>query len=229
MCTEVRRFTWNFIDSNMYVIRNGDKALVIDPVDSNEAFEFIRNCDSITVLLTHEHYDHINGLNRIRAEHNCTVISQELCSLRIQDRKKNLSTFANALIEISTTTTKKTIIPFDCKGADITFIDNLFFEWEGIQILMVATPGHSPGSSCILIKKYLFSGDSLLARGPMNRFPGGNDREYHEKTLPVLSRLLAKTDIVYPGHGSCVRPSFFNIQNTNQQCRVNNLERYYDA
>ena len=209
MCIEVRRFTWDFIDSNMYVIKNGGKALVIDPIDSNEAFEFLKNCDSITVLLTHEHYDHISGLNRIRSEHSCIVIAQEQCSLRIQDKKKNLSAFANILMEISDTIPDKTIIPFVCKSAEITFLDSYVFDWEGIQILMVATPGHSPGSICILIENLLFSGDSLLARGAMNRFPGGNDKVYHEKTLPLLKELLTKANIVYPGHGTSEQPDGF--------------------
>ena len=65
MGIEVRRFTWDYLDSNMYVLIAEGQALVIDPIDSDEAFEYMRPFHEITVLLTHEHFDHICGLNKL--------------------------------------------------------------------------------------------------------------------------------------------------------------------
>lgn len=43
----------------MYVLMAEGQAIVIDPIDSDEAFENLRPFQEITVLLTHEHFDHI--------------------------------------------------------------------------------------------------------------------------------------------------------------------------
>ena len=101
MGIEVRRFTWDYLDSNMHVLIEADQALVIDPIDSDDAFEYLRPFREIIVLLTHEHFDHICGLNRIRAEHNCTVIAHEKCSERIQSSKTNFSAMAETMMELS--------------------------------------------------------------------------------------------------------------------------------
>ena len=57
----------------------------------------------------------------------------------------------------------------------------------------------------------LFVGDSLLERGPMNRFPGGSERTYQGKTIPILKELIKKTNAIYPGHGDIVSPVSENI------------------
>ena len=62
--------TYSFypIDSNMYVILENKKALIIDPCVSEEAKEYLKSeqVKEILVLLTHEHYDHISGVNWLR-------------------------------------------------------------------------------------------------------------------------------------------------------------------
>ena len=201
MGIEVRRFTWDYLDSNMYIVSVGDQVLVIDPIDSDEAFEYVRLFPEITVLLTHEHFDHVCGLNRLRAEHKCTVIAQEKCSERIQSSKTNFSAMAETMLELSGKRRDKRIAPFECKKADIIFEDRMVLNWAGNDIEIFSTPGHSPGSACFSIAEYLFTGDTLLQKGPMNRFPGGSKKDYLQKTIPIIKKKLKKTRIFYPGHG----------------------------
>ena len=202
MGIEVQQFTWDYLDSNMYVLTEASRALVIDPIESDEAFEFLRSFREITVLLTHEHFDHICGLNELRIEHKCTVVAHEKCSNRIQLSKTNLSAMAETMLELSGIKRDRRIEPFVCKKADIIFEDKMVLNWAGYGIEIFSTPGHSPGSACIKVGSRLFSGDSLIERGPMNRFPGGSEKEYREKTIPLLKELLKKTNSIYPGHGS---------------------------
>ena len=211
MGIEVRRFTWNYLDSNMYVLMAEGQALAIDPIDSEEVFDYLRSFHEITVLLTHEHFDHICGLNRIRAERKCVVIAQEKCSERIQNSKTNFSAMAETMLELSGNKGKKIIEPFVCKKADITFEEKMVLKWAGNDINIFSTPGHSPGSVCISVGDKLFTGDSLLERGPMNRFPGGSDKRFREKTIPILIKLLKNTDIIYPGHGVHFSPTLVNF------------------
>lgn len=197
----VRWFTWDYLDSNMYVLTAMDQALVIDPIDSDDAFEYLRPFREITVLLTHEHFDHICGLNRLRAEHQCTVLAQEKCSERIQSSKANFSAMAETMMELSGKERNRRIEPFVCDKADIPFKDKMVLNWAGNDIEFFSTPGHSPGSACITVGDRLFTGDSLLKRGPMNRFPGGNKNDYKKKSIPIIKNQMKKVKIIFPGHG----------------------------
>ncbi len=203
---EIRRFTGSYLAANMYVIPDGDHAFVVDPVENEEAFLYLKAFGDITVLLTHEHFDHIDGLNRLVREHPCTVIAQKKCSESIQDSRKNLSALARVMLEIVGEKTDREPEPFVCPEADLVFEDRYDFVWMGQKAELTATPGHSPGSACMLMDRCLFSGDSLLQRGPMNRFPGGSDKTYRKQTVPVLNGLLGKCDMVYPGHGEPFAP-----------------------
>jgi glyoxylase-like metal-dependent hydrolase (beta-lactamase superfamily II) len=62
------------------------------------------------------------------------------------------------------------------------------------------TPGHTPGSICLVGEKLVFTGDTLFAGGiGRTDFPGGsmNDMRLSLKKLTGLPDNL----LVYPGHG----------------------------
>ena len=65
---------------------------------------------------------------------------------------------------------------------------------------MLATPGHTPGTVCLLCEDALFSGDTLFA-GSYGRtdFPGGSDADM-AASLRRLSKLPPQTRVL-PGHG----------------------------
>lgn len=63
------------------------------------------------------------------------------------------------------------------------------------------TPGHSPGSICLLVGKHLVAGDTLFPGGPGNTF--GDATAFETIIGSVRDRLFTLPDdtIVYPGHG----------------------------
>jgi glyoxylase-like metal-dependent hydrolase (beta-lactamase superfamily II) len=78
--------------------------------------------------------------------------------------------------------------------------DTIAVPGSDIELSVLHTPGHSPGSLCLLGEGALFSGDCLFAGG-MGRvdLPGGDE----EAMMASLAR-LAQLDpalVVYPGHG----------------------------
>lgn len=87
-------------------------------------------------------------------------------------------------------------VPIDRELSDGDSID--FGECTA-QVLF--TPGHSPGSICLLIGKHLVSGDTLFPGGPGNTF--GDTTAFETIIGSVRERLFALPDdtIVYPGHG----------------------------
>jgi glyoxylase-like metal-dependent hydrolase (beta-lactamase superfamily II) len=62
------------------------------------------------------------------------------------------------------------------------------------------TPGHTPGSICLLGERLVFTGDTLFAGGiGRTDFPEGSDADMRLS----LQKLVGLPDyfLVYPGHG----------------------------
>lgn len=203
---KVCRFVWNYLDTNMYTVQDGEDLLIVDPVDTDEVWRFLEKLGrgSVSVLLTHEHFDHINGLNRLRSGWNCTVYAQSQCSKNIGSAIRNLSSIAGVIAEYSGIEIPKGMqIPkYKCDPADVVFDDDLSFLWCGHRLEMFSTPGHSSGSACIVLDgKLLFSGDTLLRNPVVTRFPGGSTKQYEEITIPKLRELSGQIEYAFPGHG----------------------------
>ncbi len=198
-------FEWDYIASNMYVIRSKNSMLIIDPVYTDEVITFLNTqiAEQVVVILTHEHFDHINGVNWLKEHFKCIVYSNSVCSEHICSEKKNLSGHSEVfrMFNKCNTSRETVIVPFVC-SSDIIFDDNMEFEWEEHWIQMTTTPGHSDGSICILVDRtYLFTGDTLLNVPTVTRLPGGSRKKFYEITVPFLKKMIEKNYIVYPGHG----------------------------
>ena len=217
MSLTIKRYIWNYTDSNSYLLKENGQVLIVDPIENPIIFNNCKGALTVTVLLTHEHLDHIYGLNTLRAKLRCSVITSKECSSRIENPKTNLSAYAEAMISLTERFPHKYLKPFCCMKADITFQDHYLFSWSGHQVEMFLTPGHSPGSTCILIENMLFAGDTLLENGLMTRFPGSNKYLYKTKTVPMLQRLLNKASVIYPGHGAAMTRDVANKVLTLQQ------------
>ena len=219
-------YTFSFypIDSRMYVMIEEEKALVVDPCVSEEALELLQEhtVKDILVLLTHEHYDHVSGVNWLREKCVGThVLCSESCAYGIAKVSENLSRFWEVLFMDKDEETRKyahnmNVQPYSCE-ADDTFSGEHLMRWEGHSIFLKETPGHSKGSTCILLdNEILFSGDSLVTGHPtITRLPGGSKKIFKEKTIPYLQS-LDRGIMVYPGHGEPQRlGEYFKTQKRN--------------
>ena len=184
--------------------------LIIDPGDYTAVLERCKEAASVTVLLTHEHFDHVIGLNRVMdcGASSCRVIAGEICSERIQDTKANLSAYADVLAELGGKQIPEHWSPFACKAADITFENQYAFRWMGHGVELFSTPGHSAGSCCIVVDDLHFVGDTVLENNLMVKFPGSSKKLYRSVTVPLLEKWLLGNRIscVYPGHGDVMSP-----------------------
>ena len=206
----VEKFVSGFLDTNTYLLEEDGHLLIIDPSDHAAVLEKCRNAASVTVLLTHEHFDHISGLKRIRdlRASSCRVIAGATCSERIQDTKANLSAYADVLAELGGKQIPEHWSPFVCKATDITFDNHYAFRWVGHEVELFSVPGHSAGSSCIVLDDMLFVGDTVLENNLMVKFPGSSKKLYRSVTVPLLEKLLlgGRIKSVYPGHGEVMSP-----------------------
>ena len=207
--SEIKQYVFEYANSNMYVIAKNGSALVIDPNISESALKYLHNNNvlEITVLLTHEHYDHTSGLIWLCEKFKSTVICHEETALSLSNGKNNRPIIIASTRQdsINTDDLKKFIRSLPqgyLYNADITFSKQYDFVWNNHQIRIVGCPGHSKGSCCIEIDKNIVAtGDSLILHTPViTRFPGGSAEQYNAITMPYL-KSIKNSALILPGHG----------------------------
>lgn len=96
-----------------------------------------------------------------------------------------------------------------------------------IDIELLHTPGHTPGSQCFLVDGRLVAGDTLFLDGcGRTDFPGGDVDEMF-RSLQQLAK-LSGDPTVFPGHGYSVEgsASLSEVKNNNYVYKVSNLEQW---
>lgn len=205
----VYRFSMPVIFSSMYLIPAEESCLVVDPCVSREAEALLEelNIRDCLILLTHEHFDHISGVNRLRELLPCRVVCSEVCARRIADPQTNFAPYAMALVMAKSEEEQAQFAEildteYACR-ADRAYSGNLTLRWANLTLTMTETPGHSPGSQIIEVgKRWYFTGDSLIPGEKLiTRLPGGSRRAYEEVTRPYLEA-IAPGSVIFPGHGA---------------------------
>ena len=96
-----------------------------------------------------------------------------------------------------------------------------------IEIELLHTPGHTPGSQCFLLDGMLVAGDTLFLEGcGRTDFPGGDVDEMF-RSLQQLAQ-LSGDPTVYPGHWYSQEPSasLSDVRRTNYVYRASNLDQW---
>lgn len=205
---EIYSYPFDPIDSRMYVMINGRYSLIIDPVVSDHALKNLRDHEVTEglILLTHEHYDHISGVNWLKSNISCKVICSKKCAENIPAPEKNLSKHFETLFimepaEVREQVRKLQVGPYSCH-ADYTFEKEAELDWHGMKVTLKETPGHSEGSICILSDKgIMFTGDTIVdGARTITKLPGGSRKQLEFITKPWIES-LPDSLMVFPGHG----------------------------
>ena len=199
---EILRYESDLLSSNMYVISEKGHAIIIDPYRNTDV---VKDYIVDKIILTHEHYDHISGVNLFREITNAPVLCSKRCAENVKNPKKNMAAIFDIFCELQTWMRLETPPSADKNYhcyADETFTDRMAFRWNDHYLWLFELPGHSQGSIGILLdQKYFFSGDSLLEHDKTEqRLPGGSKKEWESISLPRI-QLLKNGIQVYPGHG----------------------------
>ncbi len=193
--------------ANSYLLAEENAVLLIDVTEPGKILHLLEkyHWQPEEILLTHEHVDHICGLNALRtAFPGVRVTASAACSSRIGDHRANLSAIYVMLVHAYTG-----IIcpdrhdPFECAPCENTFDETADMIWRGHTLQLKRCPGHSPGSAVILLDHtYLFSGDYLLPEDKINlTLPEGAPDEYAASTQPWLRQTVSAGMLIFPGHG----------------------------
>ncbi len=172
--------------TNCYMVwaEDRDDCLLIDPGYSPEwLLQQVqkKNKTLSAILLTHGHFDHVGGVREIAEKTGCDVY------LRSEERTMPQSMTAGELYSTHS------------YGDSVTA--------AGITFRVLHTPGHTPGSVCLIADNVIFSGDTLFAgsRGRTD-FPGGSETEI-TASLKKLAKLPGEYQVL-PGHGEMTLLSY---------------------
>jgi glyoxylase-like metal-dependent hydrolase (beta-lactamase superfamily II) len=191
----IQSFVISPIRSNCYVLAEDDvpgaEAVIIDPGDVNlePVFQYIdaHQFRVVAIWCTHGHFDHMLGVDVARSRYAVPVYMHK-ADLVVWDQAPEV--------------TAKWL------GLHIEPIGHPDRYWDEGDVVQVGrtswtiwhTPGHSPGSVCILGDGHAFTGDTLFA-GTIGRtdFPTSDPAAMSES----LRRLRTWDDaiVIYPGHG----------------------------
>lgn len=205
-------YSFEWMDSRMYMICDGDEIFVVDPCVDEELLRDAGLAKRATVFLTHEHYDHISGVNWLKEHFSCSVYAGEICAGRITSERDNLSS-RFPLIFLTDREKYHYIrdhfsLPYTCE-AENRFKGKGEMMWKGHLVELYEVGGHSPGSCLIMFdRKLLFGGDNILDNGRELWGTDGNPIHYREKVLPMLG-MFDPHITVLPGHGEKNQLGYF--------------------
>lgn len=173
--------------ANCYIVSDDktSNSVVIDPGAQGKRISIILDENRLilkAVFLTHGHFDHISGL-------------KELLECREECPK----------IWISSTETEISAFPYrpDClEGITLNnWNDEENLSVDTMTFKVLCTPGHSPGSVCVMTEDILFTGD-ILFRNSIGRTDFiGSDKYAMENSLRRITSLKGDFRIL-PGHES---------------------------
>lgn len=178
---EILTITGGSLYTNCYMVWNqSDSCVLIDPgFDAETILESVHHHGKTVaaILLTHGHFDHVGGVKELVRQTGCPVYLHE--DEQALPSQLTLGTLPNTHSYQ--------------EGDTLTL--------AGISFHVLHTPGHSPGSVCLVTENALFAGDTLFA-GSCGRtdLPGGDYRKMRH-SLGRLARLEGNLQVL-SGHGS---------------------------
>lgn len=174
------------ITVNCYIINKNNKYFIIDPgSDINNIIANVPSYNPEFILLTHGHFDHIDEIGYF----NCPIYIHKNDYILLEN--KILAGYGLANLEPK----------YDLSKLDIKFINNNdIIKFEGNDILVIHTPGHTVGSVCYLYEDKLFSGDTLFHLGiGRTDLPNSNNKLMKTSIVNLINNLNDNIK-VYPGH-----------------------------
>lgn len=180
---DIRKLVVSAYGTNCYLlVDDAAKALaVIDPGDEvTEAVQTACRENGWTleaIYLTHGHMDHVGGVASLRRAYPHVPAYLHAADCGSGDAMR----------------------PTGGIGELTHWQDGDTLSLGNLTVKVLHTPGHTPGSVCLMVEGVLFTGDTLFA-GSMGRtdFPGGSERDI----MASLKRLgaLEGDYAVLPGH-----------------------------
>jgi glyoxylase-like metal-dependent hydrolase (beta-lactamase superfamily II) len=188
---KIEQISVGFMQVFCYLVYDEEtkEGILIDPAgNENQLIEHLREkgVKLIYIVNTHGHADHTCGNEPIRKATSAKVVMHATDDALSQ--RTEVAMFARSM-------------GFQPSGpADVRVKDGDELSFGNLKMKFIHTPGHTPGSCCILIDGNLFTGDTLFV-GAVGRtdLPGGSFEQLIQ-SLQKLVKTLPPDTVVWPGH-----------------------------
>ncbi|HUW01596.1 MAG TPA: MBL fold metallo-hydrolase [Acidimicrobiales bacterium] len=170
------------------------EAVIVDPAYDVTGLLDILDADGMHLtgaLATHYHPDHVGG----------SMMGHTISGVRELLMKKQVPIHVQA--------DEADGVTFMTGATDdlVTHASSDIVSVGAIDIELIHTPGHTPGSQCFLVDNKLVAGDTLFLEGcGRTDLPGGDPSALYESINTKLSK-VPDDAILFPGHLYSAEPS----------------------
>jgi glyoxylase-like metal-dependent hydrolase (beta-lactamase superfamily II) len=216
----VKLFTRTFPTSNVWVLRDGNEAVLIDAGFGDEASSQVRidyltrelsNLDFKYIAITHHHFDHSSGGRRLRE-----ALHADVAINPVDEQLLHTPSESNEDLPDDREIDKRAQIwraEALATPIDTPMVDGDTVRFGNLTLRAVHTPGHTAGHNCYWVEELgvLFTGDNILGIGTSAIGPPPNgDMEHYLQSLLRMRELQAK--LFAPGHGPVVTATASKVQ-----------------
>jgi len=170
---QIERLELGAFGTNAYVIvcpQSGDSVLIDAPADAGAIMVKLQGSNPRYILLTHNHMDHTGALAELHSKLKIPVAAHAADA-------RNLPLTPQMLLN-----------------------DGDTVSCGRIELAVLHTPGHTPGSLSFRTGQYLLSGDTIFPGGPGKTWSPPDFRQLIKSITEKIFTLPDNTEI-YPGHG----------------------------
>ncbi len=170
---QIERIELGAFGTNAYVVicrQTGDSAVIDAPADAATIIEKLEGSNPRYILLTHNHMDHTGALAELQSELKVPIATHAADAQRLP-------------------------VP-----PQMSLNDGDTVPLGKIELAVLHTPGHTPGSLSFRTGRYLLSGDTIFPGGPGKTWSPSDFRQIIESITERIFALPDDTEI-YPGHG----------------------------
>lgn len=170
---QIERLVLGPWSTNAYIVvcqKTRASVLIDTPAEAEAILESLQDTKPQYILLTHNHIDHIGALSELHSRLKVPLAAHTLDS-------------SNLVVK-----------------PEIQLNDSDKLSVGDLRLEVLHTPGHTRGSLCFKVGRYLLSGDTIFAGGPgATRTPADLKQIIESLTAKIF--VLPDNTLIYPGHG----------------------------
>lgn len=189
---QIKKLEVGGMGTNCYLAwcAQSNQAIVIDPgAQPGIILRAIKelNLSVLYIVNTHGHLDHIGANRDLQTALNCPIVVGEADAYMLTDAKANLSQMLGQ--------------PITSPAAELLLQDGDELNFGSCSVVVLSTPGHTPGGIGLYGHGVLFAGDTLF-QGSIGRsdLPGGRQKTLLD-SIKTKFLTLSEDTRVMPGHG----------------------------
>ena len=171
---QIERLELGPFGTNAYIIicrKTLDSVLIDAPAEASTIIDRLKGTNPRYILLTHNHMDHIGAFAELRSRLKIPVATHALDTGDLPS------------------------------PPDMLLNDSDTISAGNIKFQVLHTPGHTPGSLCFKVGRYLMSGDTIFQSGPGKTW-SPHDFQQIVKSITEKIFVLPDDTQIYPGHGA---------------------------